>query len=82
MNEQQLDYVYRLVKEQLRINFEIEHDADLILLGLDSIKTVNLIVCLEDFFDITFEDHELFVSNFSSISKVVSIIEQKVERLC
>lgn len=45
--------------------------------GLDSLRTIQLIVELEQNFDLAFNDDELMFENFSSISKIVSQIKAK-----
>lgn len=45
--------------------------------GLDSLKTIELIVNLEIEFDIQIDDEDLLVDNFSSISKIASLLSEK-----
>lgn len=51
---------------------------NLILVGLDSMKTINLVVELEEEFDIVIDDNDLLFENFSTISRIVDLISQKV----
>ncbi|CAG7658914.1 acyl carrier protein [Paenibacillus allorhizosphaerae] len=51
---------------------------DLRIIGLDSIKTVVLIVELEESFDITFDDDELLFENFNVPDKIINLIIKKV----
>ncbi|MNY54584.1 acyl carrier protein [compost metagenome] len=57
---------------------DVANEVDLGQLGLDSLKTVNLIVELEMAFNIVFENDELLFENFSSIQKIVNQIEGKL----
>ncbi|OMD17358.1 hypothetical protein BJP50_16210 [Paenibacillus odorifer] len=61
------------------LNREIQDtvDADLRNQGLDSIKTIELIVNLEVEFDIEFDDKDLVIDNFLSISKICSLLTGK-----
>ncbi|MGF7050450.1 acyl carrier protein [Paenibacillus sp. DS2015] len=68
------------VKEILEIseNQEIGYKEDLSILGLDSLKSISLVVELEMLFDIAFEDEELLMQNFSSIEKIAQLVNEKV----
>lgn len=46
--------------------------------GLDSIKTVELIVELEECFGITFSDEELLFENFATVRLIVDRIRGKL----
>ncbi|WP_308638627.1 acyl carrier protein [Paenibacillus silvisoli] len=73
------DKVLFLLQEALSEDVKnVGSNDDLINLGLDSIKSVSLIVALESTFDITFEDGELLFENFSSINKIVEIVTGKL----
>lgn len=47
-------------------------------LGICSIKVIRLIVLLEEHFDITFNDEELLVENFNTLSNILNIIQLKL----
>ena len=46
-------------------------------MGLDSIGFINMIVVLEDTFNITVEDDELLMRNFATIHKIKEYLNQK-----
>ncbi|WHX50794.1 acyl carrier protein [Paenibacillus woosongensis] len=54
------------------------HEVNLSLLGLDSMKSVQLIVELEELFDITYNDEELIFDNFSTFQLIVDRVKEKV----
>jgi acyl carrier protein len=58
----------------------ISNNANLIALGFDSIMAINLIVQLEEAFDVIFDDNELLIGNFSTISQIVERVESKLAR--
>ncbi|WP_052380444.1 phosphopantetheine-binding protein [Paenibacillus camerounensis] len=55
---------------------EISIECDLMNQGLDSLKTVQLIVWLEEVFDIVIDDEDLLFENFESISKISSLVKK------
>ncbi|MCP1311562.1 acyl carrier protein [Paenibacillus tyrfis] len=59
-------------------NQQYDLDQELGQLGLDSMKSVALVIDLEEQFDIIFEDEELLVENFSSLQKIIEIVECKL----
>ncbi|MEK4362127.1 acyl carrier protein [Paenibacillus sp. FSL M8-0212] len=42
--------------------------------GLDSLKTIELIVILENEFDIVFDNNDLLLDNFGTINTIVSLL--------
>lgn len=60
---------------QLSVNpDELANESDLYDLGLTSLTTVNLMLALEDHFDVEFEDDMLSRDTFQSISSLVAAI--------
>jgi len=80
MNILLTDEVIALVKKVLEKQESgiIDDNMDLSALGLDSLKAMELIVELESFFNIEFEDEELLFENFNNVSKIVNRISEKV----
>lgn len=72
-----LTKVEDIVRVELNINGELQNHEDLTTYGLDSMITVKLIVEFEEAFDITFEDEDLLVNNFVTISKITSLIKKR-----
>lgn len=66
--------VTKKVKEILDLNSEINIDTDLIGYGLDSLASVNLIVGLEEMFNIVIDEEEMLIENFTSVSKITNLI--------
>lgn len=46
--------------------------------GLDSLRSVELTVCLEDAFDVMFDDDEILRENFMSIDSIVALLHSKL----
>ncbi|MGG4094493.1 acyl carrier protein [Paenibacillus lautus] len=57
---------------------EVTDQEDLNQLGMDSMSSVNLVVELEEMFDIVFDDEELLFENFSTVQKITDIVERKL----
>ncbi|KAA0782851.1 phosphopantetheine-binding protein [Bacillus cereus] len=70
--------LYKILEEILEIEREILFDEDLSMVGLDSLNSVNLILSLEETFNIQFEDEELLFENFTTVSKIVDMIDEKL----
>ncbi|MNB76251.1 acyl carrier protein [compost metagenome] len=67
--EEIVNIITNKVKELLQQK-QIAIDEDLSYVGLDSIKSITLIVDLEESFSIVFEDDDLVFENFSSVKKI------------
>lgn len=58
---------------------ELQEDSDLYRAGLTSLTTVNLMLALEDHFDIEFPDSVLGRKTFGSIESISEVIEELVQ---
>ena len=57
----------------------LKEEDDLYELGLTSLTTVNIMLAIEDAFDIEFPDSKLNRKTFNSIESLVEVIEELVE---
>lgn len=57
----------------------IDEDADLYDVGLTSLTTVNIMLAIEDEFDIEFPDSKLNRQTFQSIETLVELVEDLAE---
>jgi len=57
----------------------LDEDADLNAAGLTSLTTVNIMLAIEDEFDIEFPDSKLNRNTFRSIESLVEVVEELVE---
>jgi acyl carrier protein len=53
----------------------VDNDADLYRLGLTSHASVNVMLALEDEFDIEFPDEELKKATFASIDNIAKVVD-------
>ncbi|TQV71762.1 acyl carrier protein [Exilibacterium tricleocarpae] len=58
---------------------QLEDDSDLYQVGLTSLTTVNLMLAIEDQFDIEFPDAVLSRATFQSISALNEVVEDLVD---
>jgi acyl carrier protein len=80
ISEQEISIIKKNITkkvQELLENDKITEVDDLTSLGLDSIRSIELIVDLEADFDITFEDSELLLDNFKTIEKIEEMIHLK-----
>jgi acyl carrier protein len=55
---------------------QLDDDSDLYQAGLTSLSTVNLMLALEEHFDVEFQDSMLGRKTFGSINSLASAIEK------
>ena len=68
------DKIIEIVKT-LSDNTEITEDSTLIDLGIDSLRTMDLLIMLEDEFDIDINEDYLAPRYFKSISTLIELVE-------
>ena len=57
----------------------LDNDSDLYDAGLTSLTTVNLMLAIEDHFDIEFEDDMLSRATFQSVDSLVDAVNRLLE---
>lgn len=67
--------ILKIEPERIR---EISGDETLNRIGVDSVNFIEIVIGLEDEFNITFEDDELLLQNLNTINKLKNIITQKL----
>lgn len=55
---------------------EIDYDEDLKNLGLDSIASIQLLIEIEEEFDIVISDEYLTDSTFSTLSSIINVVNE------
>lgn len=79
MEKMMLDTIRRLVDEQGRLSVAaatIGDEADLYAAGLTSFAAVQLMLALEETFDIEFPDRMLNRRSFSSIAAIANCLQE------
>jgi len=54
----------------------VKDNTDLREYGLDSISSIELIVMIEDEFNISVEDDDLLIDNFNTLEKIMLLLEK------
>lgn len=74
--------VREILKQHSKLSVDLEsisNDSDLYAAGLTSLTTVNVMLAIEDHFDVEFEDNMLARSTFQSIDALVDAIDSLLE---
>ncbi len=61
-----------------QVDYPFNNDDSIKDQGMDSIKIVNLIVYIEQHFNIMFEDEEMLIDNFSTVDRITASILGKM----
>jgi acyl carrier protein len=73
------DEIRKIIKEHGRLPVDVDtlaEDADLFQAGMTSHASVNVMLALEDGFDIEFPDHMLKRSVFESVASIRAALEE------
>jgi len=54
----------------------LDPEDDLISMGLDSVKIINMIVLLEEKYGIEIKDEDLLFENFETVRKITELLER------
>lgn len=76
MEEKLREIVARVLELSEEEAGDLDRDADLMELGLDSMTCVEVVVNLEDEFGITVEEEDLLVENMSTIARLEELVEK------
>jgi acyl carrier protein len=77
MNQTVSDDIRRVLREHARLPVDVDaigEDADLFAAGMSSHASVNVMLALEDAFDVEFPDRMLKRSVFESISGIAAAV--------
>jgi acyl carrier protein len=76
--DEMLSGIMSKIKELFNVQSNFGANDDLTLIGLDSLRFVNLIVVLEEMYDVSFDDDEFLVENFTTVQKIIDRIHGKL----
>ncbi len=70
--------ILTVLKIEPEIIKELSPDETLNRIGVDSVNFIEIVISLEEEFNIAFEDDELLLQNLNTINKLKSIISNKL----
>lgn len=76
-----VEKVIEILNENLE-NIELNEallDSDLTELGLDSLMFVQIIVALEDEFDLEIPDSKLMIGEMNTVSKIIEVLKESAD---
>jgi len=79
MNDTTINRIREVLRENARLPVEVDlvpDEADLFQAGMSSHASVNVMLALEDAFDIEFPDHMLKRSVFGSIAGIAEAVDE------
>lgn len=68
----------RMIRNITGYGDPIDWEEALTVYGINSMKTMELVIMLEGEFDIQFDDEELVLERFSSTRKIMERLEEKL----
>lgn len=81
MEQKVMNEIKELIADILESQEEISEDARLVEdLGIDSVLILQLIANIEMQFNITFDDEDLLVDKFSTVSSLADYITELMEK--
>jgi acyl carrier protein len=72
--------IYNVIKQKINKSATINDDTTLVEVGIDSIDFINMVIALEEEFDIRFEDMQLIYDNYETLGQLVSVVQQVIEK--
>lgn len=70
--------IKKLVNNGIDVN--ITEETSLVELGIDSLMTVELVLGLEDAFNIQFNDSDLEMENLRNVRDIVNLVKKYIEQ--
>ena len=72
--------VVKIISEVLMLDNNavnsLSGERNLIDIGLDSIKAIEIIVCIEEKFEITVNEEDLLIDKIDNINKIIGLIKK------
>ena len=72
--------IVRLVEKVLNLNINTNFEENLIDNGMDSVKVIQLLVELEENFNIEFADEDLQMKYFVSVKEILKLVSKKLNK--
>ena len=84
MIQSTIDLIISIIIKNIDIdNFSLEQaDENLSEIGMDSIKFIQIVVALEDEFNIEIPDEYLITANMGTLRKMVEVVSVEINKNC
>lgn len=72
------DKIIQIIKDACALEEEVKENSDLKTLSLDSLSFVEMLVNIENEFEIEFEDEELNFFDWENVSDLINAVKEKL----
>ena len=72
------DKIIQIIKDACALGEEVKENSDLKTLSLDSLSFVEMLVNIENEFEIEFEDEELNFFDWENVSDLINAVKEKL----
>ena len=72
------DKIIQIIKDACALEEEVKENSDLKTLSLDSLSFVEMLVNIENEFEIEFEDEELNFFGWENVSDLINAVKEKL----
>lgn len=77
-----VEKIYKIIEDVLKLTAEeiekVTEDTDLIEVGMDSLNAIEVVVNIENEFDIQVEDEDLLLSNISTVRLLQELVNKYI----
>lgn len=70
------DRIKNCIKNIVGGSAEIEEDVDIKVYGIDSLLKVQLVIALEEKFNVSFQDDDINQNNFETINAIIELLRK------
>lgn len=70
--------IIEIIRNACAIDEEVAPDSELKLLSLDSLTFVNIVIEIEDMYEIEFEIDELGIFDWKTVGDIIDSVEEKL----
>ncbi|MCI9541424.1 MAG: hypothetical protein HFG39_10280 [Lachnospiraceae bacterium] len=70
------DRIKNCIKNIVGGSAEIEEDVDIKVYGIDSLLKVQLVIALEEEFNVSFQDDDINQNNFETINAIIELLRK------
>lgn len=72
------EQVKKIIAQSLEVNETVLDEKELLYIGLNSLTFITIIVGLEEYFEIEFDDNDLNYELFSTVEDIIKYVRDKL----